>query len=339
MKKAFGHMPDGAQAHLYEITNVGITAKVTDCGATLVSLLVPDKAGVIADVILGYESAEAYLAGNEFFGAVVGRNANRIGKSRFTLNGLEYFMTPNEKENNLHSGPEPFKNRLWQLVSHTDNSVCFSLQSPDRDQGFPGNAEIRVTYTLEADRSLHIIYDGVCDKDTIFNMTNHSYFNLAGHDQPQKAMEQILSLPARFFTPTNDEAIPTGQLQSVVNTPMDFRSPKPIGRDIDDTFAPLSVLGGYDHNFEVFTDPCAILTDPTSGRTMAVSTDCPGIQFYAGNFLSAEPGKDGMTYPHRSGVCLETQFYPDSIHNPQWPQPVTKAGTPYHSETKFRFSW
>lgn len=339
MKKAFGYMPDGTQAYLYEISNAGITVQVTDCGATLVRLLVPDSKGTLADVILGYDSAEQYIAGNEFFGAIVGRNANRIGKSRFMLDGRECIMTPNERENNLHSGPEPFKNRLWQCVSHTATSVCFALSSPDGDQGFPGKAEIRVTYALEADHSLHIIYDGICDRNTIFNMTNHSYFNLAGHDQPQKAMEQILSMPARFFTPTDAEAIPTGQLQSVADTPMDFRTPKPIGRDIDADFAPLSILGGYDHNFEVFTAPCAILSDPASGRTMAVSTDCPGVQFYAGNFLAGEPGKDGMIYPRRSGVCLETQFYPDSIHHSEWPQPVTKAGEPYHSETSFRFSW
>jgi len=339
MKKAFGYMPDGAQAHLYEIHSAGITAQITDCGAALVKLLVPDGKGAVADVVLGYESAEQYLAGTEFFGAVVGRNANRISNSRFMLDGREYTMTPNENKNNLHSGPTPFKDRLWQCVSHTSNKLCLGLSSPDGDQGFPGNATIRVTYTLEPDRSLHIIYDAVCDKDTIFNMTNHSYFNLAGHDQPQKAMEQILSMPARFFTPTDDQAIPTGQLQSVADTPMDFRAPKSIGKDIDDAFQPLSILDGYDHNFEVFTAPCAILSDPCSGRTMAVSTDCPGIQFYAGNFLVAEQGKDGIIYPRRSGVCLETQFYPDAIHHPEWPQPVTKTGAPYHSETKFRFSW
>lgn len=339
MKRPFGKMPDGRQSFLYTITNGSITACITDCGAALVRLLVPDALGNTADVVLGYESAEQYVARDKFFGATVGRNANRICRSRFTLNGKEYTMTPNENENNHHSGPAPFKNRLWQLLEQRENSLTLSLDSPEGDQGFPGNARIRVTYTLEPDNSLRIAYDAVYDRDSVFNMTNHSYFNLAGHDKPEKAMEQILSMPARFFTPTDDQSIPTGELRDVADTPMDFRVPKPIGRDIDAPYQPLSVLGGYDHNYEVFTAPCAILSDPGSGRTMAVYTDRPGLQFYAGNFLAAEQGKDGIVYGRRSGICLETQFYPDSVNRPEWPQPIVKAGRRCHSETKYSFSW
>ena len=196
---------------------------------------------------------------------------------------------------------------------------------------------IRVTYTLEPDGELRIAYDGICDQDTVFNMTNHTYFNLAGHDHPEKAMDQILSMPARVFTAADEKSIPTGELRSVAGSPMDFREPKPIGRDINEEYEPLILQGGYDHNWEVFCNPCATLSDPVSGRTMAVYTDCPGVQFYAGNFLD-ENGKNGVYYGKRSGVALETQFAPDSLHHPEWPQPITKAGQLYHSETIYRFN-
>ena len=168
-------------------------------------------------------------------------------------------------------------------------------------------------------------------------MTNHSYFNLAGHDQLEAAMEQLLTLPGRFFNPDDAESIPTGELRSVAGTPMDFRTPKPIGRDINEDYDALNLQGGYDHNWEVFCNPCAILQDVPSGRTMSVYTDCPGVQFYAGNYLY-EKGKGGIRYGKRHGIALETQFYPDSLHHPEWPQPITKAGEKYHSETVYRFT-
>jgi len=339
MKTPFGAMPDGEPAYLYTITNGILTAKVSDCGATLVRLFVPDRKGQLADVVLGFDDPCQYVASGTFFGAAVGRNSNRIGGAAFALNKKVYPLDPNDNErNNLHSGFFPFKNRLWQVVWHEANSICLSLDSPDGDQGFPGNAQIRVTYTLDGLNTLCIAYDAVCDKDTVFNMTNHSYFNLAGHDCPEEAMAQIFSAPARFFVVTDSQAIPTGELRDVSGTPMDFRLSKPIGRDIDEDYEALNILGGYDHCYDVFTDPCAILSHPKSGRTMAVSTDCCGIQLYAGNFLADELGKDGVVYPRRSGVCLETHFYPDSIHHPDWPQPVTKAGVPYHSETRYKFN-
>ena len=202
----------------------------------------------------------------------------------------------------------------------------------------PGNAQITVTYRIDGDNGLHIVYDGICDQDTVFNLTNHSYFNLAGHQHTDKAMDQVLSLPARHFCPDDAESIPTGEKRDVSGTPMDFRAPKAIGRDIGIDYDALNLQGGYDHNFEVFCNPCATLTDPASGRSMSVYTDCPGIQFYSGNFLDDE-GKDGIHYGKRSGVALETQFYPDALHHPDWAQPITKAGQRYHSETCYRFSW
>ena len=339
MEKFFGKLPSGETATLYTISCGAIRAAVTDYGATLVSLLVPDKAGRTADVVLGYDNCEGYHTANgACLGATVGRNANRLQGARFQLNGKAYSLTPNEGNNNLHSGPDFFFQRLWALVSHTENAVTLELNSPHGDQGFPGNAVIHVTYSLDADNGLHIVYEAKCDQDTVFNFTNHSYFNLAGQEQTQKAMDQLLTIPGRFFNPDDAENIPTGELRPVDGTPMDFRTPKPIGRDIGQDYEPLCLQGGYDHNWEVYRNPCAILSDPESGRTMEVSTDCPGIQVYAGNYLN-ETGKGGIFYGKRTGVALETQFYPDSLHHPQWPQPITKAGETYRSETVYRFSW
>ena len=338
MKELFGTLPSGQPAYLYTISGGGLTAVVSDLGATIVKLFVPDANGNKADVVLGFDDPNAYIASGTFFGSVVGRNANRVGNASFTMNGKRYTLSPNDNEvNNLHSGPDCFKNRLWTVAEITGNSIRMKLNSPNGDQGFPGNAEIFVTYTLEVPGTLRICYDAVCDQDTVFNFTNHSYFNLAGHDKPEKAMSQILSMPARFFNAADKDSIPTGELRSVEGTPMDFRCPKPIGRDINTDYDALLLQGGYDHNFEVFADPCAILSDPESGRTMAVTTGCPGVQFYSGNFLKGETGKDGVSYCRRGGICLETQFYPDSVNRPEWPQPFTKAGQRYRSETKYVF--
>ena len=338
MKKHFGKLPDGRDAFLYSLTGGGLTAVVSDFGATLVSLLVPDRKGSLADVVLGFDDPKDYAASNTFFGATVGRNANRVKNAVFSMNGRIYPLSPNDNgRNNLHSGPNAFKNRLWTVEEIKESQITLRLESPDGDQGFPGNATIRVTYSLEADATLRIRYTGICDKDTVFNMTNHSYFNLAGHDKPEKAMTQILTLPARVFTPADSESIPTGEIRNVNGTPMDFRIPKPIGQDVDANYDALLLQGGYDHNFEVFTSPCAILTDPESGRTMAVSTDCPGIQVYSGNYLAGEIGKDGVSYCRRGGICLETQFFPDSVNHPEWEQPFVPAGTLYRSETTYRF--
>lgn len=337
MKRPFGTLADGTATSLYTISGGGLTATVTDYGATLVGLLVPDTQGSLADVVLGFDNAQAYTDSTCFLGAVVGRSANRIRGAAFHLNGREYHLAVNENGNNLHSGPDCYHLRMWTVERHTPDSIRLSISSPDGDQGFPGNAQIHVTYTLDGQGGLHIVYDAVSDKDTVFNLTNHSYFNLAGHDQADKAMDQLLTIPGRFFNPADSESIPTGELRSVEDTPMDFRTPKAIGRDIGEDYEPLKLQGGYDHNWEVFCNPCAVLEDPSSGRTMLVHTDCPGVQFYAGNFLSGDVGKDGAVYGKRSGICLETQYYPDSIHHPEWPQPITKAGEAYHSETVYRF--
>jgi len=337
MKTEFGLRSDGRMAYQYTIRSEALTAVLSDHGATLLKLFVPDSQGNLADVVLGFDNPGAYTESGTFFGATVGRNSNRVGGAAFPMNGKTYRLDPNDNGvNNLHGGFDPYKNRLWDVASHSEKSITFTLQSPNGDQGFPGNAQISVTYTLFG-RDLRIRYEAVSDMDTVFNMTNHTYFNLAGHSHPEKAMDQLLSMPARHFCADDALNIPTGELRSVEGTPMDFRTPKPIGLDIREDYDALNLQGGYDHNFEVFCNPCAVLTDPESGRSMAVITDCPGVQFYSGNFLEGEQGKDGVSYTHRGGICLETQFYPDAVNKPQWRQPFFKAGETYKSETTYRF--
>lgn len=338
MQSDFGMMADGRIISLYTISRGALTAQITDLGATLVRLWVPDRDGNRADVVLGFDDPADYIRSGTFFGATVGRNANRVKNAAFVMADRTCTLGANENGNNLHSGPDYYKDRLWKVVYFEEDSIMLRLESPNGDQGFPGKASISVTYTMEADR-LRIDFDGVSDQDTVFNLTNHSYFNLAGHDHPERAMEQTLILPGRFYVPADEKSIPTGQLENVEGTPMDFRSPKAIGAEIDSDYFALKLQNGYDHTFEIFTDPGAILCDPVSGRTMAVSTDCPGVQLYTGNFLAGEQGKDGVTYPNRSGICLETQYYPNSINNPQWPQPFMAAGERYHSTTQFVFHW
>lgn len=334
--KPFGQLPDGKQAYLYYIRCGSLEAAVTDFGATLVSLWVPDKEGRLADVVLGFDNAADYAASTAFLGATVGRNANRIAGGTFAINGKTYRLEQNNNGNNLHSGSASYAFRMWNVAEHTESSIRLTLESPDGDQGFPGNASIQVTYALEAPGTLRIIYEGICDTDTVFNMTNHSYFNLAGHAHPEQAMAQTLSVAADVFVQVDKNAIPTGQLQQVDHSPMDLRKGKVIGSDVDSEYSQLALMAGYDHCYVVSDSPCAVLSDPTSGRTMQVVTDCPGVQVYTANELGIA-GKAGILYPDRSAVCLETQYYPDAVHHPHWPQPIFKAGEKYLSETKYIF--
>lgn len=337
MTKFFGFLPNGERAGLYTISSGTLTAQVTDYGANLVRLLVPDREGRLADVVLGFDTAAEYLTRGGCVGATVGRNANRVGGSRFTLNGRVVEMTPNEGSNNLHSGPDFWYQRMWMVDALTENAITLGLETGHGDQGFPGAGRVQVTFCLEENR-LVITYRGKFDRDTVFNMTNHSYFNLAGHENGDKAMDQCLWLRAASFTEVDAASIPTGRCLPVENTGLDFRTPKPLGRDR--AREPLlSPQGGIDHNFilEEGEAPAARLTDPHSGRAMEVYTDCPGIQVYCANFLE-ETGKGGARYGRGSGVCLETQFWPDCMNKPHWPQPVVKANTQAVSVTVFRFT-
>lgn len=333
---AFGHLPDGKLAHLYKIRFGNLEAEITDFGATLVSLTAPDSQGNCVDVVLGFDNAQEYATSGAFLGATVGRNANRIANARFSLNGNTYTLEKNNNSNNLHSGSDSYAFRLWNVAEHTDSSICLTLDSPDGDQGFPGNAHIQVTYALEDPDTMRITYEGICDTDTIFNMTNHSYFNLAGHDHPELAMKQTLSLASDTYVEVDAQAIPTGKLESVDASVMDFRMAKPLYKHIHNDFPQLTLMGGYDHCYVVNHSNCAVLSDPTSGRTMQVITDCPGIQVYTANELGVT-GKAGVYYPDRSAVCLETQYYPDAVHHSHWPQPIVKAGEKYFSETRYVF--
>ena len=338
MKRKFGKLPNGSTAYMYTICGGGLEAHITDLGATLHRLYVPDLDGIPGDVVLGFDTPADYIRSTTFFGTIIGRNSNRLKAGKFSLNGKAYQLGINDGSNNLHSGPDFFKDRLWSVELFSENSICLCLNSADGDQGFPGNATIRVTYTLENGGVLCVSYDAVCDQDTVFNLTNHSYFNLAGHDKPEKAMDMLLCMPAQFFTPADAESIPTGECRAVDGTPMDFRTPKPIGRDIGASYDALTLQKGYDHNFAASVPVCAVLSHTATGRSMKVLTDCPGIQFYSGNFLAGERGKDGVRYCFRGGICLETQYFPNALNYAHWEQPITKAGQPYHSETKFVFS-
>ena len=329
MKKTFGHLADGREARLFTIENGRVRAAITDFGAALVSLFVD---GV--DVCLGLDDVSAYATQGGFLGAVVGRNANRVGGAKFNMNGEEVILPANEGPNNLHSGPDSWSFRLWNLAEHTASSLTLAISSPHGDQGFPGNAEVSVTYCLEND-GLTIKYQAVSDRDTAFNLTNHAYFNLFGQDKPERAMEQELMIPGAFFCPDDAANIPTGEVRSVESTPFDFRAFKPIGRDIGMDYEPLHLQGGYDHNFVNCGEVCAVMRNPESGLTMTVTTDLPGVQLYAGNFLDNN-GK-GTVYGKRSGVALETQFFPDSVNHPEWKQPFVKAHEPWVSVTRYAF--
>ena len=340
----FGKTDKGEEVTLYRIENSkGMAAELIDFGANLVSLFVPDKDGRIDDVVLGFDNVEGYQFNPCFFGSVIGRSANRIGGARFTINGKEYELEKNESGNNLHSSfAHGFHKRMFKAVIGDDNnSVKLTIESPDGDDGFPGNLTASITYRLTDDNELELIYEGVSDADTLLNMTNHSYFNLSGHNAGS-AMGQKLYIKADGMTPTDAGCIPTGEIAPVAGTPFDFNEPHVIGDRIDNDDPQLKIGGGYDHNFalNVSGNGCekiAVLSDDRSGRTMTVYTDLPGVQFYAGNFIAQMTGKGGASYGKRCGVCLETQFFPNAINEPRFKSPVLKAGEHFRSVTRYCF--
>lgn len=349
-KVKFGELLDGRTVYQYTLSNKkGVSASFLDLGGIWTSMMAPDREGRFEDVILGYDSVEACLRNGGHLGEIVGRNANRIGGARFTLNGMAYELAANNGPNNLHSGPDFYRNRIWEagVTEKTGGeegpvSITFSLDSPDGDQGYPGNARISVVYTLTEESELKIRYHLVCDQDTVANMTNHSYFNLAGH-KSGGAMNQLVWIDADYFTPTDEVAIPSGELRPVAGTPMDFTIKKPIGRDIDNDCEQLRFGHGYDHNWvlnhkEGKLALSAKAWDPVSGRAMEVYTDLPGIQFYTANYLEAEiPGKEGVIYGPRQGYCFETQYFPNAVNTPGFPSPVLKEGKEYGTTTIYKF--
>lgn len=332
---------------LFTITNSnGLIAKFTNFGAVLVSLFVADKNGKLDDVVLGFDTLEKYLTNDVcYFGSTIGRNCNRVKNSSFTLNGNTYILDKNEREkNNLHSGFNCYNKRLWNyFVNDNNNSISFNIISPDGDQGFPGDFNITVTYTLTDNNELKIEYNGKSNKDTVANMTNHSYFNLAGNTC-ETAMNHTLFINSDKFVEVDNELIPTGKFLDVSNTPMDFRTSTKIGLRINDDFEQLKFTGGYDHSFVINKstngiEKIAVLSDNQSNRTMEVYTDAIGVQFYAGNFIENNTvvGKENCQYKNRSGICLETGFLPDSVNQLKFPSPILKANANYKTTTIYKF--
>lgn len=339
-KTDFGRIKSGENTVLYTFQNAsGMQMRVTDFGAILVSVIVKDKEGKELDVVQGYESAAEYEADTLFMGAVIGRCTNRIKGAVFELNGKTYELHKNDNGNCLHSGPDFYGKRIWKVEEVENNSITFSMFSPHMDQGYPGNVTIYVTYTLNDENEIQIEYKASPDMDTLLNMTNHSYFNLDGHDAGS-VLRQKVWIDADVYTEADAESIPTGRLLPVKDTPMDFCTPKEIGRDIGADYEALKFGQGYDHNFVVNGEgyrKTASLESEESGIKMSVYTDCPGMQFYTANFLSGEKGKGGAVYERRSSACFEAQFFPDAVHHKNFEGPVCKAGETYCQRTGYRF--
>ena len=343
-KSVFGKSPEGKEISLYTLSNdKGMKAEITDLGAILVRVLVPDAAGKVDDLVLGFDNGESYYGNDSFFGTVIGPCANRTGGAEYTLDGVTYQLDKNDGANNLHTHKQlGFHKRLWN-AEMGDNSVTFSLEDEDGHLGFPGNKKVSVTYSLSEENELTLHYHADSDKKTILNLTNHSYFNLDGHGAGS-IEEHELWLGASHFTPVVAGSIPTGEIRAVAGTPMDFTQPKKIGRDIREDYEQLLLTGGYDHNF-VIDDwdgtlrHIATVKGPKSGRVMKAYTTLPGVQFYAGNFIDVQPGKDGVTYGNRCGFALETQYFPDTIHHENFPSYVFggENGREYDSVTVYKF--
>ena len=345
----FGVLEDGGEVLEYTLANsAGMTAKIINYGATVTSLSVPDRNGRIEDVVLGYDSLQGYVAGSGYFGAIVGRYGNRIGKGRFQLDGKSYQLTINDGENHLHGGKTGFDKVLWEtevLEESESPAIRFIYESQDGEEGYPGTMTLKVTYTLTENNELRIDYEGVTDKITILNPTQHSYFNLSANFS-LTILGHKLMIEADSFTPVAAGLIPTGELLPVEGTPLDFRQSQPIGARIDDPFEQMALGKGYDHNWVLrnYTEPgqvhkAAELYEPDSGRLMTVYTDQPGLQFYSGNFLDgSSKGKNGIAYGHRSGLCLETQVFPDSPNKPDFPSAILKPGQVYRQTTIYQFS-
>lgn len=346
---SFGALPDGRAAALYTLTNPsGAQLCLTDYGARIVAVRVPDRTGNLADVALGFDSAANYIRQDNYIGATIGRVGNRIAGSAFTLNGKDYHLDANEGPNCLHGGHNGFDRQLWHAEPHEGEAadmVTFTYTSADGEEGFPGTLRVTVSIGWSHENDLSICYSAVCDQDTLCNLTNHSYFNLDGHGAGS-IEEHELWLRASHFTPVAAGSIPTGEIRAVAGTPMDFTQPKKIGRDIREDYEQLLLTGGYDHNFVIdgWNDDgtlrhIATVKGPKSGRVMKAYTTLPGVQFYAGNFIDVQPGKDGVTYGNRCGFALETQYFPDTIHHENFPSYVFggENGREYDSVTVYKF--
>ncbi len=345
LKTPFGTTPDG-EVELFSLKNKnGMEVKVTNYGGIITSIIVPDKNGEMADVVLGFDSLSQYLEPHPYFGAIIGRYGNRIANGKFKLDNNEYTLVKNNGENHLHGGTKGFDKVIWEAKKvHSQNKVGVELTytSADMEEGYPGKLEVTVQYALNNDNQLFIAYQADSDKKTLCNLTNHSYFNLSGEGNGS-ILNHELTLDANQITPTDEGLIPTGELQSVKDTPFDFLSATQIGQRIDDDHQQLKNGDGYDHNFVLNkrkdNERAAALFDPKSGRFMEVFTTEPGIQIYTGNFLDGSLiGKSGKPYLKRGAVCLETQHFPDSPNQPSFPSTTLEPNKLYSSLTIYKFS-
>ena len=342
----FGKTPEGQNVELFTLTNsMGMEAKITTYGGIVVSLTAPDRNRKFADVVLGFNDLESYLKGHPYFGAIIGRYGNRIAKGRFSLKGAEYKLAANNGPNHLHGGVKGFDKVVWTpnpTTTKTGAILTLTYLSKDGEEGYPGNLNVKVVYTLTNNNELRIDYSATTDKDTVINLTHHSYFNLAGEGNGDILSHQV-TLHALSFLPTDATSIPTGEIRGAAKSPFDFRTAKAIGERINQEDQQLKFGSGYDQNWIVNGRPgrlriAAEVFEPTSGRLMQVWTTEPGIQFYTGNFLDGTlTGKSGKPYPRRSGFCLETQHYPDSPNQPRFPTTTLRKGATYKSTTIYRF--
>ena len=340
-RRPFGALPDGTAVEELTLRGGALSCGVLTYGGAIRSLTVPSRSGSV-DVVLGFDTLEDYRAQDKYLGALIGRYANRIAGSSFPLEGQTWPIAPNEGGvNHLHGGTVGFDKQVWAVESLTENALTLSLHSPDGQEGYPGNLTAQVTYTLK-DGALELDYLARSDRPTLCNLTNHAYFNLSGHNSGPVSEQQIQLFAGRY-TPVGAGSIPTGELASVEGTPMDLRTPTPIGAHADAPFGQLRLTGGYDHNWVLdgwdgSLRPAARAWSPATGVTLEVWTTLPGLQFYSGNSLDGCPaGKGGAPYARRWGFCLETQFFPDSPHRPEFPSSVLAAGAEYRSTTVYRF--
>ena len=338
----FGKTLDGRPVSVISLDNGVISCKILTYGATLQSLCVPDRNGEPVDVVLGYDTLQEYMNNDGYLGAVIGRYANRIGGARFTLDGKEYALAANDGANHLHGGRVGFSHRIWDLVCCTVDSVTLALNSPDGEEGYPGNLQVKVTYTIQ-DKTLSIHYHAETDAETPCNLTNHSYFNLSGHNSGS-VLDHTIQLFAEYYTPNDPESIPIGIVESVEGTPMDLRKPVRISDHINDAFPQLLLGHGYDHNYVIdgaadTIRSAAIASSPKTGITMQVQTTQPGVQLYTANFLTkGRPGKGKAVYGPRHAFCLETQHFPNSPNQPTFPSATLSPEQPYDHTVSFTFS-
>jgi len=345
-RRIFGKMADGKPIDLYTLTNnQGMRVAIANYGGVVVSIVVPDRNGKPGDVVLGFDNLDDYLGKQPYFGALVGRYANRIGNARFKLHGVEYKLPANDGPNTLHGGIQGFDKRVWiaRAIPGEHPAVELTYLSKDGEEGYPGNLRAKVVYSLSEDNALRIDYTATTDKDTVVNLTNHSYFNLAGEGKGDILKHEIM-INADRFTPIDSTLIPTGELRKVDSTPFDFRKLAAIGARIDADDEQTKFGKGYDHNFVLNRSGAGLslaarVTDPESGRVLEVLTTQPGLQFYTGNFLDGRVhGKSGKSYGRRSAFCLETQHFPDSPNKPSFPSTVLRPGETFRESTVYRFS-